>query len=903
MEKSRLFTQCMGRWLMSLLLVMLTSLAARALEGYTCYTSSNTTLTFYYDDYRSSRSGQTYSLNTGANSPVWVTNGINASVTRVVFNSSFADARPRTTYNWFYEMTNLQSITGLEYLNTSAVTNMAGMFNYCSQLKNLNVRGFNTSRVTDMSGMFYECTNLTVLDLTYFNTANVEYMDYMFEYCRNLTTIYASSRWSTESVLSGMYMFYMCELLEGGKGTDYYEWNTDESYAHIDGGSSNPGYFTAGSEAYVCYTSSNTTLKFYYDDRRSSRSGTIYDLNTGSNFPYWNENATNVTRVVFDPSFASARPTSTFYWFYNMKNLTTITGIVEYLNTSEVTRMDYMFEYCEKLTSLDLSYFNTFKVNSMCAMFSECTGLTSLDLSSFNTSQVTNMEYMFSNSTNLQTIYVSSGWSTDAVINSFGMFFNCTSLVGGQGTTFSSSNPKDKTYAHIDGGTSNPGYLSEAYKEAYAVYTPSNTTLTFYYDGDMGSRVGDNYSLHLDGGCIPDYDGEDDVVYNVTKVEFDPSFADARPAKTNYWFNEMYNLEKIYGLEYLNTSNVTNMGNMFSGCSSLTSLDLSSFNTANVTYMGHMFFGCDNLETIYVGSGWSTNAVTHSDNMFKYCLNIRGQQGTTYNSNYTDKTYARVDGAPSKPGYLSEKREAYAVYMSTDKTLTFYYDDLRNTREGTTYDLNNIRVDPEWSHDATVRDNIKEVVFDPSFAQARPDNTYGWFFGMQNLEAIKGIYNLNTSEVTSMYAMFLYCSKLTGLDLSHFNTANVTDMSYMFYNCSNLTTIYVGSGWSTASLTASVYMFSNCPNLEGSKGTVYDSNHIDAAYAHIDGGSSNPGYLSSLRSGDVTIDGVVNVADVTELIRIVLHRGSYSYEIADVNGDGTLNVADVTALIQMVLNN
>lgn len=76
-----------------------------------------------------------------------------------------------------------------------------------------------------------------------------------------------------------------------------------------------------------------------------------------------------------------------------------------------------------------------------------------------------------------------------------------------------------------------------------------------------------------------------------------------------------------------------------------------------------------------------------------------------------------------------------------------------------------------------------------------------------------------------------------------------------------------------------------------------------AGDAHIDGGSSNPGYLSSLRSGDVNIDGVVNVADVTELIRIVLHRGSYSYEIADVNGDGTLNVADVTALIQMVLNN
>jgi surface protein len=96
----------------------------------------------------------------------------------------------------------------------------------------------------------------------------------------------------------------------------------------------------------------------------------------------------------------------------------------------------------------------------MSFMFSGCIGLTSLDLSSFNTSKVTDMDLMFSDCEEMQTIYVGNGWSTAAVTNSDDMFDDCTSLVGGQGTTWNSSNPKDKTYAHIDGGTSNPGYFT-----------------------------------------------------------------------------------------------------------------------------------------------------------------------------------------------------------------------------------------------------------------------------------------------------------------------------------------------------------------------------------------------------------------------------------------------------------
>ena len=105
-----------------LMAAMMCALGAAAAEAYACYTSSNTTLTFYYDNQRSSRTGRTYNLNTGSSNPGWYTDSTNANVTKVVFNSSFAGARPTTTFAWFCEMGNLESITGMSYLNTSEVT-------------------------------------------------------------------------------------------------------------------------------------------------------------------------------------------------------------------------------------------------------------------------------------------------------------------------------------------------------------------------------------------------------------------------------------------------------------------------------------------------------------------------------------------------------------------------------------------------------------------------------------------------------------------------------------------------------------------------------------------------------------------------------------------------------------
>ena len=185
--------------------------------------------------------------------------------------------------------------------------------------------------------------------------------------------------------------------------------------------------------------------------------------------------------------------------------------------------------------------------------------------------------------------------------------------MGGQGTTYDSSHT-NATYAHIDGGPSNPGYFTAKGPEAYACYTPSNTTLTFYYDNQRSSRTGTTYDLNT-GNDSPGW-YTDGINANVSEVKFDPSFADALPTTCHSWFRDMAQLQTIYGLNYMNTSAVTHMVSMFRGCSSLTALDLSSFNTANVIAMGGMFMRCSNLRTIYAGSGWSTAAVEASAGMF-----------------------------------------------------------------------------------------------------------------------------------------------------------------------------------------------------------------------------------------------------------------------------------------------
>ena len=140
---------------------------------------------------------------------------------------------------------------------------------------------------------------------------------------------------------------------------------------------------------YTVLDTETGTMTFMYDENKPASTGSqlVYDVPTSSSRPGWYDKRSNIKKVVIDTSFADARPTTCYKWFFSCDKLTEIQSIGN-LNTSEVKDMSYMFHYCSSLTSLDLSNFNTDNVTNMSWMFAGCSSLTSLDLSNFNTDNV-----------------------------------------------------------------------------------------------------------------------------------------------------------------------------------------------------------------------------------------------------------------------------------------------------------------------------------------------------------------------------------------------------------------------------------------------------------------------------------------------------------------------------------
>ena len=205
--------------LVSVLLATPQGAQAQAREAYVSRSANGTTLTFYYDDQRATRTGTTWGIEETKKErdetfPAWAgTWDVADRLTiRVVFDASFRDFRPTTTARWFCNYHALQQIEGLEYLNTSEVKEMGGMFWECTGLTSLNLKNFNTQNVKGMGGMFYGCSDLTSLDVSHFNTQNVTDMASIFRGCSGLTSLDVS-HFNTQKVTDMRWMFSGCSGL------------------------------------------------------------------------------------------------------------------------------------------------------------------------------------------------------------------------------------------------------------------------------------------------------------------------------------------------------------------------------------------------------------------------------------------------------------------------------------------------------------------------------------------------------------------------------------------------------------------------------------------------------------------------------------------------------------------
>ena len=645
------------------------------------------------------------------------------NIKNIVFDESFKTYAPTSLEHFFAGCSTLETISGLEYLNTEKVTNMSLMFYGCSALTSLDLTNFNTANVTDMNYMFYRCSTLTSLDLKNFNTAKVVYMDNMFGGCSALESLNLTN-FNTANVTDMNHMFYDCSALE---------------------------------------------------------SLVITNFNT--------ENVTNMSFIFGGCSALES---------LNLTNF----------NTANVTDMSFMFHGCSALKSLDLTNFNTAKVVYMDNMFYGCSALKSLDLTNFNTAKVTYMNNMFYGCSALTTIYASDKFDTDNVRNSLNMFTGCKSLKD------YSDSKTDHTYANY--GTI--GYFTPVFD--YAEFNNATGTLTFRRGL---SKPAGAYDLN-EGNTKPGWLTQKENIY---KVVFDASFANTRPTSCCKWFDGCQKLTEIKGIENLNTQNVTDMSSMFSDCQKLTSLNVTNFNTANVEDMRSMFKNCSALTGIFASNKFVTDMVIDGSDMFSGCDKLIG--AIKYIGSQTDHHYANYEN-----GYFSPEGgfPAYAVFDGGTRTLTF---GRGLSKPAGAYDLNVENNTPGWN---AQKENIEKVVFDASFANARPTSCYYWFCGCSKLTDIEGIENLNTENVTDMGKMFDRCSALTSLDLTNFNTAKVSDMSYMFMGCIALTTIFVSDKFVTDQVTDGRDMFHMCINLIGA--IEYDGSKSDHTYANYDNGYFSP---------------------------------------------------------------
>ena len=917
----------------------------------------------------------------GYGTPGWDNEAVTAACTRVVFDESFANVRPKSLRYWFSKMEKLTEIEGIQYLNTSEVTNMDGTFQNCKSLETLDLNGFDVSKVSFFSKMFLGCSSLT--------------------------TIYSDNAWDVNANATSEQMFSRCDLLVGAVGYDsnktgnemanpdtgYFtgKWTVtvietaagvvsadkDETYTNetvtltlvsasdhgvytpsatccrtgnaIDLTDNGDGTFTftmpADSVAigffntppYVVWCAGNNTLYFTNSETPLSVGDTfdgqtVTDLwngigvtNTGTEYPGWQNRSIymNCTKVVLDESFAQVRPHSLCRWFYRMNILKEIEGL-QYLNTSEVTNVNYAFASCPSLTTLDVNGFDVGKISDFSTMFFGCNALS--------------------------TIYCNNTWSGISNV----LFFGCDNLVGavsydGTKTGIEMANPitgyftgkwtvnlsdaasdvvisdKAEAYTNVSvtltlASASNYGVympfvtgdrtgnaidladngdgtytftmpaesVTIGTKTPYALYSRDDNTLYFinsetpysigsYYDGKRVNDVWSGTQVVNTGKEKPRWN-----FYDCTRVVFDESFAEVRPHSLHQWFSWMARLQEIVGLQYLNTSEVTDMCETFQDCTSLETLDLTGFDVGKVNDFSSMFSDCSSLTTIYCNDTWE-QPLSFSGGMFFGCARLVGavsfdsgdvwiSMANPVTGYFTSLTTLADDS--DNTTLLNERYQYYGDVTLSGRTLR---------RDGTwntlclPFSLTETQLAREDCplHGATIK-TLESSTFD------KKTNSLTLNFNDANSIAAGTPYIVRWATdgddfIDPVFKGVTFITKSPTTVASSDGTVNYTG-TYAPYasDGENMSLLYLG----------------NDNKLYHPKAEMA-INAFRAFFQLYDG-----------FKGDVNGDGIISVIDVTLLVDFILGHQDEGFivENADVDGNGNISVTDVTGLVDAILS-
>ena len=601
----------------------------------------------------------------------------------------------RNMRSMFYNCSDLSSLEGIGEWDTSEVTNMSYMFYNCSDLSSLEgIENWDTSKVTDIGSMFCYCSGLTSLDLSEWDTSAVKSMSYTFQDCKKLTSLDLSS-FVTSEVTDMQNMFNNCSNLTSIEGIE--NWDTSK-------------VTNMGSMFYNC--SNLTSLEGIENWDTSSVT------NMGSMF----QNCSNLTSIEGIENWDTSKVTDIGSMFCYCSGLTSLEGIEEW-DTSSVTSMSNMFQNCEKLTSLDLSGWDTSKVTNMANVFRDCKKLTSLDLSSFDTSKATNMTGMFNGCNNLTSLDLSE-WDTSKVANMYAMFYNCNNLTSLNIVMWPLNDITQTAISSLPAGNG----INNKIQASLYFTIPTGWILIYNNPYDIAiytsnaSGVLPAFNTEYTGYSAEETNNGDGTYTTYIRT----NDLDAMP--TRYSFKSKSSLLSVEKLKV--TSEVTDMQNMFNGCTKLTSIEgIGEWDTSSVRNMRSMFYGCTKLTSLEGIGEWDTSEVKDMANMFRDCNGLTSLDLSGWDT--------------------SEVKDMSYMFRSCINLTSL---DLSGWKTYNVTDMNNM------------------------------------FIACSNLINLD-VSGFDTSKVTNMSYMFQNCRGLTSLDLSGWDTGKVTNMSNMFSGCSGLTSL------------------------------------------------------------------------------------------------------------------
>ena len=528
----------------------------------------------------------------------------------------------------FYGDTNLQKIELSENFGLNA-TNMESMFEGTKITKIPN--NLNTSSATNMKRMFADCRSLTEFNIASisFATAAVDATE-LLNGCNHLEKILVDTNVrSLPANVTATDMFLGCTRLKGGGGFRYNDTIVDGTFARVDYGGIMPGYFTCTDESIY-----DTVNIYVFSDWAD-------DLPTGVDKSFIEKIVFTNDEVMGDVDGSFTFPmTPTRYAYLKDNNKTIVVHYAHQIDKLKTgnTWDNFFSDFTHVEVIEGLGNIDTSTVTTMQRTFQNCISLRTIDLGDISFNSCTDTSHMFEGCINLLTIYVDdiSYGLPASVTNKADMFWECNSLVGGEGTNYSFVMASG-AYARVDYGGILPGYFTlkgteEEIREKYAnaVFTLPNdwyhgykpkeqiTKIKFYNDATIGSfeeiftmsppGAATESVAYLDGTTVKIHFGR-----HIPKLKVNSDWSG--------FFKDFTYLNTIEGFDFIDTTNVTKINELFSGCMSLTNITFAT-DLPNVTEMEKVFYNCHALQSVTFNNKLNLGKVTTLESAFENCTHL-----------------------------------------------------------------------------------------------------------------------------------------------------------------------------------------------------------------------------------------------------------------------------------------